>query len=65
MNVLALGAHPDDADIGCGGALALHADAGDRVTITCATDGEAGGIGTAPTALAAIRREETEAAAAV
>ncbi len=65
MNVLALGAHPDDAEIGCGGALALHADAGDRVTVACATDGEAGGIGTAPTALAAIRREETEAAAAV
>ena len=41
MNVLALGAHPDDAEIGCGGALALHADAGDRVTVACATDGEA------------------------
>lgn len=65
MNVLALGPHPDDAEIGCGGALALHADAGDRVTVACATDGEAGGIGTAPAALAAIRRGEATAAAAV
>ncbi len=65
MNVLALGPHPDDAEIGCGGALALHADRGDRVTVACATDGEAGGIGTAPAALAAIRREEATAAAAV
>ncbi len=65
MNVLALGAHPDDAEIGCGGALALHADAGERVTVACVTDGEAGGIGTAPATLAATRRGEAKAAAAV
>lgn len=65
MNVLALGAHPDDAEIGCGGVLALHADAGDCVTIACATDGEAGGIGVPPVKLARIRREEASAAAAV
>ena len=65
MNVLALGAHPDDAEIGCGGALALHADAGDTVTVVCITDGEAGGIGSTPAALAAIRRNEAAAAAAV
>lgn len=65
MNVLALGAHPDDAEIGCGGALALHADAGDRVAIACATDGEAGGRGVPPVKLARIRREEASAAAGV
>jgi LmbE family N-acetylglucosaminyl deacetylase len=65
MNVLALGAHPDDAEIDCGGALALHAHAGDRVTVACATDGEAGGIGVPPVKLARIRREETAAAGAV
>ena len=65
MNVLALGAHPDDAEIGCGGTLALHADAGDRVTIACVTDGEAGGMGVPPVKLARIRREEAAAAAVV
>jgi LmbE family N-acetylglucosaminyl deacetylase len=63
MNVLALGAHPDDTEIGCGGTLALHADAGDRVTIACVTDGEAGGMGVPPVKLARIRREEAAAAA--
>ncbi len=65
MNVLALGAHPDDAEIGCGGALALHADAGDRVYIACATDGEAGGMGVPPVKLARIRRDEATEAAGV
>ncbi len=65
MNVLAIGAHPDDAEIGCGGALALHADAGDRVAIACATDGEAGGTGAPPVKLARIRREEASTAASV
>ncbi|MGE5459010.1 MAG: PIG-L deacetylase family protein [Solirubrobacterales bacterium] len=65
MNVLALGAHPDDVEIGCGGALALHADAGDRVAIACATSGEAGSTGVPPSTLARIRREEAAAAAAV
>ncbi len=65
MNVLALSAHPDDAEIGCGGTLALHADAGNRVTIACVTDGEGGDTGVPPVKLARIRREETTAAAAV
>ncbi|MEN6341183.1 MAG: PIG-L deacetylase family protein [Methanospirillum sp.] len=64
MNVLALGAHPDDVEIGCGGALALHADAGDSVTVLCVTDGEAGGFGATPAVLAATRRNEAAAAAA-
>ncbi len=65
MNVLAIGAHPDDCEIGCGGVLALHADDGDRVTIACATDGDAGGIGRPAAELAALRREEAVAAARV
>jgi len=63
MNVLAIGAHPDDCEIGCGGALALHADAGDRVAICCATDGDAGGVDARPEDLAATRRREAEVAA--
>lgn len=32
-NVLAVGAHPDDVEIGCGGTVSLHAKNGDNVII--------------------------------
>ncbi|WP_342304730.1 PIG-L family deacetylase [Methanolobus sp. ZRKC5] len=32
-NVLAVGAHADDVEIGCGGAVAKHIEAGDKVVI--------------------------------
>lgn len=32
-NILAVGAHADDVEIGCGGTLALHAEKGDNVII--------------------------------
>ncbi len=38
--VLALGAHPDDVENGCGGALLRHLDMGDRVVILTLTQGE-------------------------
>jgi LmbE family N-acetylglucosaminyl deacetylase len=38
--VLAIAAHPDDEVLGCGGVLALHARAGDPVTIVIACEGE-------------------------
>lgn len=36
-SILALGAHFDDAELGCGGTLARHARAGDKVTLFVAT----------------------------
>lgn len=39
MNVLAVGAHPDDVEIGCGGSLYLHSQKGDRVHLLVVTDG--------------------------
>jgi len=40
MNVLAIGAHFDDVELGCGGALAKHKANGDKVFIYVATDSE-------------------------
>ena len=37
MNVLAIGAHFDDVELGCGGALARHAKNGDEVYVFVAT----------------------------
>ena len=60
LSVLAIGAHPDDIELGCGGALLAHVAAGDRVTMLVVTGGENGpGDG----ARGAGRREEQELAA--
>lgn len=40
--VLVLAPHPDDESVGCGGALALHAQRGDVVLVVFLTDGAAG-----------------------
>lgn len=37
MNILAIGAHFDDVELGCGGALARHAGQGDNVYVFVAT----------------------------
>jgi LmbE family N-acetylglucosaminyl deacetylase/ActR/RegA family two-component response regulator len=54
--ILAVGAHPDDVEIGIGGILLRHASQGHRVTLLTLTGGEEGG-------LAADRAEESERAA--
>jgi LmbE family N-acetylglucosaminyl deacetylase len=43
MTVLAIGAHPDDIEYGCGGYLARLARAGETVWMLTATRGEKGG----------------------
>lgn len=42
MNVLAVGAHPDDIELGCGAALLGHRDRGDRIALLVMTTGEQG-----------------------
>jgi LmbE family N-acetylglucosaminyl deacetylase len=42
VKVLAVGAHPDDIELGCGGALLLHAARGDEITMLVMTSGEEG-----------------------
>ncbi len=58
MRILAVGAHPDDIEYGCGGTLLLAARAGHEVHMLVATDGAAGGD-------PAVRRREQETAAAM
>jgi LmbE family N-acetylglucosaminyl deacetylase len=42
MRVLAVGAHPDDIELGCGGTLLAHRARGDEVTLLVMTTGERG-----------------------
>lgn len=46
LDVLAIGSHPDDVELGCGGTLALLARQGKRVGILHLTRGERGTRGT-------------------
>ncbi|MBU8975864.1 MULTISPECIES: PIG-L family deacetylase [unclassified Lysobacter] len=55
-SVLAVGAHPDDVEIGCGGTLSMHAANQDEVTILTLSHGAQGGD-------AMIRAREAHAAA--
>ena len=58
LDVLAIGAHPDDVELGCGGTVALLAEQGKRVGILHLTRGERGTRGTAEE-----RQREAERAA--
>lgn len=42
MNVLAVGAHPDDIELGCGATLLAHRQRGDDVALLVMTTGEEG-----------------------
>jgi LmbE family N-acetylglucosaminyl deacetylase len=65
MNVLAIGAHPDDLEILCGGTLARCVQRGDSVTMLVMTDGSAGHAEIPAVELAEIRRTEARAAAEI
>ena len=58
LDVLAVMAHPDDAELLCGGALAKSVDSGERVGIVDLTAGEMGSQGTPE-----VRAREAAAAA--
>jgi len=57
--ILAVGAHPDDVEIGCGGTLLRHLGNGDEVHALVLTCGEGGN------SPARVRRREAETAAEV
>ncbi len=60
LDILVLGAHPDDAEIGCGGTIAKHVSLGHKVGIVDLTRGELGTRGTPE-----IRDQEAAASAKI
>lgn len=63
--VLSLMAHPDDAEILCGGTLAWLAQRGWKVVIASMTPGQAGSTQLNAEQISAVRRKEAAVAAAV
>lgn len=64
MNILAIGAHPDDIETSCGGTLAKYAKMGHKVFTATATNGNVGSATLSMEEIAAIRKEEARRAAA-
>ena len=65
MNILAVGAHPDDVELHCGGTLAKYAKQGHKVFTATATNGNVGSATLPMEEIAAIRKEEARRAAAI
>ncbi len=60
MNVLAVGCHPDDIEIGCGGTLAKYSKAGHRVVYCHVATGSKGHAVIMPEELIKIRHAEVD-----
>ncbi len=60
LDLLVIAAHPDDAELGCGGTIAKHISLGYKVGIVDLTRGELGTRGTPD-----IRKSEAEASAKI
>ncbi|MFC0332050.1 PIG-L deacetylase family protein [Paenibacillus sepulcri] len=58
MNVLAVGCHPDDLEIGCGGTLAKLASQGHGITMVHVANGDKGHKVIAPADLIKLREQE-------
>ena len=65
LNVLGIGAHPDDLEISCGGTLARYAELGHNVSMAYVTRGELGHYTIEPEELGKIRKREARSAASV
>ncbi|WP_168120483.1 PIG-L deacetylase family protein [Paenibacillus sp. HB172176] len=64
MRILAIGAHPDDIELQCGGTLALYARQGHAVYMAVSTNGDKGNHDVEPARLAELRKAEFEASCA-
>lgn len=62
MRILAVGAHPDDLELACGGTLAKYSQQGAEVVMAYATNGNMGHKVISPGELAEIRKQEAQQA---
>lgn len=65
MNILAVGAHPDDIELQCAGTLAKYAAQGHNVFLAIATNGEVGSAVYSKSEIARIRELEATTSAEV
>ena len=65
MRVLAVGAHPDDLEILCGGTLARYGEEGHDVVMCHATKGDRGSFQYTSEEISRIRNEEAQRAAQI
>ncbi len=65
MNILAIGAHPDDVEFLCAGTLARYAQRGDHVSIMVATNGNVGSPTLNQEEIATTRYQEALASAEI
>lgn len=65
MNVLAVGAHPDDIETMCAGTLAKYASLGHKVFLATATNGNIGSAHHTMEEIAKIRKQEAAKSAAI
>jgi len=63
MHILAITAHPDDAEFQCAGTLILLQKLGHKIAITTVNNGSCGSADTCPDKIAAIRADEARRAA--
>ncbi|MCY0150166.1 PIG-L family deacetylase [Hoeflea sp. G2-23] len=65
MNILAIGAHPDDIELQCAGTLALYAAQGHKVFMAIATNGNVGSPHLSRDEIGAVRHKEQIASCAL
>ena len=65
MNILAIGAHPDDIEVMCAGTLAKYAAMGHKVFLATATNGNIGSAHHTMEEIARIRKAEAAKSAAI
>ena len=58
MNIIAIGAHPDEVEIACSGTLMRCVERGDRVVVCHASSGNLGHVIIPPDELSVMRHEE-------
>jgi LmbE family N-acetylglucosaminyl deacetylase len=65
LRVLAIGAHPDDIEIGCGGTIRLLADQGHEIKFIIVTSGEEGSLNFDKEQLRQNRKSEAKKSGAI